>query len=46
MFFAKDSGSGKYEEVTHRFVKINVGDVFWVVALVEPGPMHEQEPSR
>ena len=41
MFFAEDSGSGKYEEVTYRFVKTNVGDVFWVEALVKPGPMHK-----
>jgi hypothetical protein len=45
-FFADDSGSGKYEEVTYRFVKTNVADVFWVEALVKPGPMHKREPSR
>jgi hypothetical protein len=37
-FFTKDSGTGKYEEVTYRFVKTNVGDVFWVEVLDQPGP--------
>jgi hypothetical protein len=46
VFLADDSGSGKYEEVTYRFVKTKVGDVFWVEALVKPGLMHKWEPSR
>ena len=30
------------EEATYRFVKTNVGAVvFWVEALVKPGPMHK-----
>ncbi len=41
LFFDEDSGSGRYEEVTYRFVKTNVSDVFWVEALVKPGPMHK-----
>ena len=36
MFFTKDSGTGKCEEVTYHFVKTKVGDVFWVEALVKP----------
>jgi len=32
MFFTKDSGSGKFDEVTYQFVKTKVGDVFWVEA--------------
>ena len=41
MFFTKDSATGKYEEVTYQFVKTKVGDVFWVEALVKPGPIHK-----
>ena len=33
VFFTKDSGSGKFDEVTYQFVKTKVGDVFWVEAL-------------
>jgi hypothetical protein len=34
-FLTKDSGSGRYKEVTYEFVKDRVGDVFWVEALIK-----------
>ncbi len=34
-FIAKDSGAGGYRQVTYKFVKRKVADVFWVEALAK-----------
>jgi hypothetical protein len=41
LFFDKDSATGRYEEVTYRFVKTNVADVFWVEALGTSAEKHK-----